>query len=129
MVMPKVGNGMKMFKMSLARVVVKDPELILGHGPGETLIQPCTYELSIDDLRYGGSLVPTVLIVQHTIVFKKPLFYHLAKYDHETWTHNYYNIANYEKGKNVVKNPCCHGNKAIFENFFGTRNFLIFCTQ
>jgi hypothetical protein len=41
--------------------------------------------------------LPTVLIVQHTIVFKKPLFYHLPKYDHETWPHNCYNIENYEK--------------------------------
>jgi hypothetical protein len=37
--------------------------------------------------------LPTVLIVQHTIVLKNPLFYHLAKYDHETWPHNCYNIA------------------------------------
>ena len=41
--------------------------------------------------------LPTVLIVQHTTVFKKPLFYRLAKYDHETQPHNCYNIANYEK--------------------------------
>ena len=41
--------------------------------------------------------LPTVLIVQHTIVLKNPLFYHLAKYDHETRPHNCYNIANYEK--------------------------------
>ena len=41
--------------------------------------------------------LPTVLIVQHTTVFKKTLFYHLAKYDHETRPHNCYNIANYEK--------------------------------
>jgi predicted RNase H-like nuclease (RuvC/YqgF family) len=46
-----------------------------------------------DHLRW----LPTVLIVQRTIVFKKPLFYHLAKYDHETRPHNCYNIANYEK--------------------------------
>ena len=48
---------------------------------------------SDSDLRW----LPTVLIVQHTIVFKKPLFYHLAKYDYETRPHNCYNIANYEK--------------------------------
>ena len=48
---------------------------------------------SVTGLRW----LPTVLIVQHTIVFKKPLFHHLAKYDHETQPHNCYNIANYEK--------------------------------
>ena len=41
--------------------------------------------------------LPRVLIVQHTIVLKKTLFYHLAKYDHETRPYNCYNIANYEK--------------------------------
>jgi hypothetical protein len=45
----------------------------------------------------GLRWLPTVLIVQHTTVFRKPLFYCLAKYDHETQPHNCYNIANYEK--------------------------------
>ena len=68
--------------------------------------------------------LPTVLIVQHTIVFKKP-YTHLAKYDHETWPHSCYNIANYEKEKmslkilvamvtkRFLKGPICR----FFDNF------------
>jgi hypothetical protein len=66
----------------------------------------------ISDFRNGDKAVFLIKVASysfdctaHNCIKKNPLFYNLAKYDHETRSHNCYNIANYEKQELSLKIP------------------------